>query len=336
MLKIKCVLFIFFVLICNGVFAASIITQQPSEMLIYNLPPEFPHNWKEISRQVSEQTGFVEYIPVHEQAENWTMLLTIQYYDISTSNINQTIEEFADSFREETLSKFPAKIVSWKVLESTGSDVIFEWSLNKSFKGIPPQTDISKLILTKTGLHRIGINFKNRKMTPIEKKAWLQSFQKSVSIVSSAEAKRNPGLSLAEKLSGAIEYGMGFNEWTVVNNFQFDNGIVMSSRMAPGENKEYVTECLEVTTIPILKESKLNKLLDFFFESDKKIAQEKHAKKLEFMTIKRSPLEIIYSYVYPLDDLQVTAIVRSFVTDRGYYSFTYKHGLPMHCQKMKS
>jgi hypothetical protein len=299
----------------------------PSETIVLKSPNNSYANWKEIARCVTEKEGMIEYIPSDQQIANWSELICIQYFDKSSMKrkASNSIEDTMELFRESTLASNAGNKVTWRLIEKNKSDAIYEWILHKSFKNIPPEHEVARAFLTDTGLHRIGFTRKNKEMSPEERERCIKSLRDSVSVVSIEEAKSTTqGLSILDRVKDSLNLGKAFENWKEVNTYTFENGYTMVLRVPSDFKGGYVDECLEVTTMPNLYEATIDKL----FEVEKVNVQKKSPNPIEFSILKRSPTEIMYSFTHPQDHLQVTGVVRILLSDQGYYSISYKRGLP--------
>lgn len=299
----------------------------PSETIVFKSPNNSYANWKEIARCVTEKEGIIECIPSNQQIANWSELICIQYFDTSCMKrkaIN-SIEDAIELLRATTLASYPGNKVTWRQIEKNKSDAIYEWILHKPFKNIPPQHEVARIFLTNTGLHRIGFTRKNKEMSSEERDRYIKSLCASVSVVSIEEAKHSTqALSILDRVKDSVNLGKAFENWKEVDTYTFMNGHTMVIRVPSDFKGGYIDECLEVTTKPNLYETTIDQL----FEIEKENFQKKSANPIKFSIHKRLPNEIIYSFTHPHDHLQVTAVVRTFLADNGYYSIRYKRGLP--------
>lgn len=311
---------------CHSALAVAPITRLPSEILILQLPEETYRDWKEISRCVSEKNALVEYIPLDQRNESWSQLISIHYYDRSMiQNSIASLGQMIEVMRKEIVSRYPGVKVSWKVIQKNKSDFIFEWILYQHHENSPPQHEIARAFLTDSGLHRVGFTRKYSKMSPAEREKWISLLQESSSLVRLETAlKEAKKLSITDKIKDTISLGEAFKDWKEINTFAFDTGYTIVTRIPPGQNEERVLECVETTTMPNVRGLSVGQL----FEREKQ-ALLANSKKIKFNVLYTSPIETIYSFAYPNEDkLIVNGVVRLFITDYGYYSICYKHGLP--------
>jgi hypothetical protein len=302
----------------------------PSETIVLKSPNNSYANWKEIARYVTKKEGLIEYIPSDQQIANWSELICIQYFDKSfmKKKSSNSIEDVMELFRETILASYPGNKVTCRLIEKNKSDAIYEWILHKPFKNIPPEHEVARAFFTDTGLYRIGFTQKNKKMSSKDRDRCIKSLRDFVSVVSIEEAKSiTQALSILDRVKDSLNLGEAFENWKEVNTYTFENGYTMVIRVPSAFTGGYVDECLEVTTMPNLYESSIDQL----WEVEKKNIQSIRKKSpgtIEFSILKRSPDEIVYSFAHPQDLLQVTGVVRTFLSGNGYYSISYKRGLP--------
>lgn len=308
------------------IFASEGGNPLPPEVIVLNLPNSHT-NWKEISRYVTEKEGLVEYIPLDQQKANWSELICFQYLDKSSMKpkVRDSIVDILELLQENKLNSYPGNKVTWRIIEKNKADAIYEWILHKPYKNIAPEHEIARAFLTDTGLNRIGFSRKNREMSSDEREQCIKLLKDSVSLVSIKEGHRSvQGLSMVDRLKDSLHLGEAFGRWKVLTTYGFENGYTMVIHVPPSFNGGYVAECLEVTTMPNIYEAST---MDRLFEIEKESIQKKSTQKIKFRLLKQADKEVIYSFAYPQDNLQVTGVARSFLSAQGYYSISYKRGL---------
>lgn len=187
-------------MLCGAIYAG----HYPPETVILTLPDENYAGWKEIARGVSKKEGVIECIPVSQEVENWSELISIQYKDRADINREaaRSIEAAVDCLRKTTVAAYPGNKVTWTILEKNKSDILYEWILHESYQNIPPQHELARAFLTEQGLHRVGFVRQNREMSAEEREKWIKSLRKSA-VVSIEEASKTPqGLSLVDDRYG--------------------------------------------------------------------------------------------------------------------------------------
>lgn len=190
--KIFYTLFLCTIFFNTNLHAAFWSTKQPPETLVLQLPENKRGQWKEISRSISKEGALVERIPLNQIAKNWSEMIAIEFYPISTITKDKSIDldTIIDCFKEEVMSGYPIKKVTWNLIEKNASEVIYEWVLYSPYQNIAPQQEIAKLVVTDAGMHRIGVTQKVKKMTSEERAEWLALLQNSTSIMNMEDAKK--------------------------------------------------------------------------------------------------------------------------------------------------
>lgn len=89
----------------------------------------------------------------------------------------------------------------------------------------------------------------------------------------------------------------------------------MSSRL----KGKYISECLEIITLPNICSYSIER----YFEREKMYLKER-LKNQEPIVLRKSQNEIVYKYSHPTDHFIHNAIIRSFTTNKGYYSIAYR------------
>lgn len=323
----KCLFFVIFILSFSVINAMEYIADLPTETAMLKLSKDGYKEWKEISRFLSEKEGVVEYIPSDQKKDNWSELIAVQFIGLPPlDNDPNRIDDIATTILDTMVKKYPKEIFSWKVLERNNGNIIYEWILHKPFKNIPSQHEISRIFLTEKGVQRVGFTRRYGQMSQTEKENWIENLKKDVSIIKLVEADPTKGLSLADRYKDSLDLGP-FSEWAPKSTYIFKNGYTQVCRIPSSQiGEEYIMECLEVTTMADFNDI----AVDQFIEAEKRFIKDKKSDIAKFSVLKRSPTEIIYSYVHPHEnsDLQVTGIVRVFIINHGYYSIAYKRGLP--------
>lgn len=130
--------------------------------------------------------------------------------------------------------------------------------------------------------------------------------------------------SLPDKLQSSLDLG-DFKDWNYLDSYSFSNGLTMVLRTPPWFKGDFVSEGLEITTMPLMNAS-----VDHFFETEKNFIENQANRKINFHILKKSPTEVVYYYVRPFfkKSIHINGVVRTFVTEQGYYSIHYKLGLP--------
>lgn len=305
----------------------------PSEIIVLKLHDNNYRHWREICRNVTEKDGCIEYIPTVQTPENWSELIAIQYKDLSAlfkGNNIWSLEEILSLLKKTTQNYYPGAKVTWNIIEKNKNSIIYEWILHKPYKKVPPQHEIARAFLTETGFHRIGFTRRNREMTPDEQNKWIKLFRESAMVVSLEEAIHNKGLSMADKVKDTLDIKSAFPDWEVLLSHSLPQGYSSTCFVPSSQKESYITEGLEVITMPDSHAS-----IELIFEGEKQSIQKKFSEEIKYDILKQSLTEWIYSYSHPRDLLRVTSVTRAFITDQGYYSVSYKFCQPTDLDREK-
>lgn len=298
----------------------------PSEVAVLTLPELEDVSWKEISRYVTKNEGLVERIPIDQSVKDWKNLICSQFYDRSVFDKKgkKSIEEVVESIRMSTIASYPGNKITWKILERGKDVLIYEWILHEAYEHIPPQHEVSRVSLTKTGFHRIGYTQKNVAMKSEERQKWINLLKDSYSIVSVDEAKHiKNGLSIVNKFRESLNLGEMFNGWKSVDSVIFDDGMTIETLIPSSQKKSLITESLDVLTMPSIAGATVNQ----YFENEQEILWKTISNEIKFEILKKTADELIYSYSYSDLGLRFTTVARVITTDLGFYSLYYKRGL---------
>ncbi len=304
----------------------------PSEIAVLTLPEQEDIQWKEISRHVTNKEGLVERIPIDQSVEDWKNLICFQFMDRSNfgKNGKKSIDDIIESIRTTTMASYPGNKVTWKILEKNKNAVTYEWILHDTYEHVPPQHEISRAILTKTGFHRIGYTKQNVMLTPDERQKWICLLKDSFSIMPVDQAQQiKKGLSIVNKSRQSLDLGPLFNGWKSVDPVLLENGITIETLIPSSQKKSLITESLGVVTMP----SAEGLTVDDYFESEQETLSKAVSKKIQFDVHKKTAHELLYSYSYPDNNLQFTSVVRVVTTDLGFYAISYKKGLKKNLNK---
>ena len=311
-------------------YAIDAISETPLETAILKFPDNTESNWKEIIRYVNKKEGIVERIPIDQTKQNWSELICVQYYD--SSEYHKDIDFFnivLHSLRDATLSAYPGNKVTWQIIEKDQNSVIFEWILHQPYMDIPAQHEISRAILTDTGFHRVGFTRKNEEMSVEEREKWIKILKENTAVVSFEGGVNSSSLSLVEKTKDSLSFPTCFQNWKLIDVQTEEHGFSSVCYLPPSQIETYITECLEVITHP----NRYGATIEQAFEIEEKCLRDSSQCTFKLRVLQKSPDEIIYSYLYPKGHLLLNAVVRSFLTDHGYYSITYKRVLSERMQK---
>ena len=107
---------------------------------------------------------------------------------------------------------------------------------------------------------------------------------------------------------------------------------IFSQIRPSGHNAEYVTECIEIYSVPRNLQSK-ELTINQAFEAEQRNLKNKFANVPKIQILEKSSQEIIYFYQFPFENLKATEIVRLYVSPNAYLLIQYKKGLPQALSK---
>ncbi len=318
------------VLLNNSVQASVLDVYLPQEILMLKLPKNEAEQWKSIGRHATSLEGLVEYIPLKQTPADWTDLIVVQYINFSNRKLETAnpIDEILDLIKTTTINAYPNNKVTWNVIKKAHGEALYEWILHSQSDTTPPQHEIARIFYHMNNVHRIGFTHKNETMSTDDRNKWISLLSQFVSFVSQTDPNFPlEELSLIARPTDSIDYGSNFKDWKVTDNWMFKDNVHSFTIIPPGHNENYVTECLEVTSLRRSLEAEVLKM-DQAFLVEKDFIKKKLTKEPEIQILEKSTREIIYTYQYPHDNLIVTEIVRIRATPNVYLSIHYKKGLP--------
>lgn len=314
-------------------FASSDTDHPPAEAIVLKLSKEEYANWQEAYRQVKAKKGTVQYVSQLPIAQKDPDAIEIEFHALKSLDKKSahSIEKIVERVQKTIYSDFKKNNVQWKIIENRPNDIIYEWISSKPSKKMPPQHQIARSFLTHTGWHQIVVTHPNGEMSPADREKWINTLKESASVAPYDEAaKTTQSLSMAERTMNSLDLGETFQDWKTVSTYLSDTGYTLACRIPPGHSESLITECLELATMPNLNN---NASLQKLFEIEKESVSKSSPTKVNFDILKKSPTEVIYSYSCPRNSLCLTGVVRSFITDRGYYSISYRRGLDKEMKK---
>lgn len=327
MLQKKVTLILFFIMLLSYNLEANYqkidgVLYSLNEFALLNLPHNSSTEWKEIVRNTELTKGMIEWIPCNQKKDNFSDIIAIQYYEKSILDENmRNLDKAIEKIRKTALSVFPHNSVTFNVLEKNQNDVLYE-VLHQEYKDSPKEHEISRILLTKRGFHRVGISKKYSEMDSTKREECIKAL-KEVSIVTAKEAAKSDGFSLVDKIKDSLDIGQKFNDWTLIDVFAFNNGGYLVKRTAPGCNLGAISEVLEIFTMPLYMCT-----IDKCLIAQKKIHEERFLEKIQFNVLTQSSTESITSFSVKVDENIINVIEKIIISKHGYYCITYKIALP--------
>ncbi len=134
-----------FGLLFAGIFLMSSFTAYAAE----RATPEFDNrHWNLGWSQNTGDSIFEEYTLEGETVENWSELVTIQFFPGLQKQTNPDI--FEASQKRNFSLVCPG--INWKSIEQTETERMWEWSIQEC-AGQPDQSEIARMVRTEEGFH---------------------------------------------------------------------------------------------------------------------------------------------------------------------------------------
>lgn len=182
MFKMTSFLLSSFLLICTSLFGqlnTTALMQQKAlgfplkEAIIIPMPTdELQQRWKLGHDAVLPDSLIFEWIPKNEDIDNWSELLSIQYFRFNGDVKSQTASEFVQRFLKLINKQFPG--VTSTIFKESPDDVSLEWIISNTKQGQPAQEELVRVITTKEGLSRLAYTKKGSDLSQSERNKWLK------------------------------------------------------------------------------------------------------------------------------------------------------------------
>ena len=167
-----------------GCLMSSTILSAVGEIQL-DLPTDNKNQWKIGYEAAAGGAAIVEFVANGENVENWTQLLTVQYFSSqSLGDVPISPQDFAEEIRLISEQKF--ENIEWNVIKKSPNDIVYEWILPKGFEENPPQDEIVKILKTPKGLFRIAYTKKVASLTPEEKTRWIEFISQATPVLKQA------------------------------------------------------------------------------------------------------------------------------------------------------
>lgn len=163
--------------------------EMPSEIPVLELSNEDKKAWRTIHKAIMKQEGIIENIPSDQKVEEWTEMLTAQYYGGYKTERSELLDIVIENLKNESLKDHAKGEVSWNLLEKGKNDFIYERLQCKALHDAPPEYEISRIILSKGGIHRISYTKRKEKISSEEKQKWHERLKNHVSMMEKQKAK---------------------------------------------------------------------------------------------------------------------------------------------------
>ena len=134
-------------------------------------------SWKLGWSQNKDGAVYEEYVLTGETAENWSELVTIQFFP--GLNKNTTLDVF-EGMQKTNLSSV-CSLVKWESVYQSADERIWKWNIG-GCPGQPDQSEIARLKKTDNGFHLWHYAIKKSPMSPEKEKTWLANL-KAVEVI---------------------------------------------------------------------------------------------------------------------------------------------------------
>lgn len=167
----------YLIVISFFVFPASSWAAEPIQFELQGDKLEIPtdgRTWNEAVRNEGATKGSVEYVLPDEKVDNWSELVTINYFlglegeDLITRFI---------SFTKDGLYKQCAD-VKWEELEKKQDSVVYTWTA-QNCKGWSDQTEVARAVKSAQGLYVLHYASKKVPMPADKRAVWVKLFTKA-------------------------------------------------------------------------------------------------------------------------------------------------------------
>ena len=147
------------------------------------LPVFDDRSWKLGWSQNKDGGVFEEYILDGETVENWSELVTIQFFPGLNKKIN--IDIFEASQKTELTSICPS--IKWESISQSDDERIWKWTISGD-PGQPDQSEIARLKRTEEGFHLWHYAIKRSPIPSEKEKVWLENL-KSIKMIKNGQAR---------------------------------------------------------------------------------------------------------------------------------------------------
>lgn len=135
--------------------------------------PQFDgRNWKLGWSQNVGEGVFEEYVLDGETVQNWSELVTIQFFPGMQLDTNPDI--FEGVHRSDLTRTCPD--IQWKSVYQTPDERMWQWSI-QGCPGQPDQSEIARLVRTKNGFHIFHYATKKSPMPEDTNKVWAEKLK---------------------------------------------------------------------------------------------------------------------------------------------------------------
>ncbi|MDP1835561.1 MAG: hypothetical protein Q8K75_06475 [Chlamydiales bacterium] len=274
-------------------------------------------NWKDINRHLTQKQVIAEYIPVEQDVDHWTDLISLQRIDIKGST--DTMKHIVSTVESETLKKYPGSNTTFNVLKCGKSDALYEWKLHEAHKDIPEQHEVARLWFTNGYVYRIGVIKQYSHMNDIEREKWLGRLQHSTGLASYEDAMKHIAneISFANRSQECMDLAR-WNDWLAAKITE-QNSCLIKLHIPPNTSAKNATEGLLVTSLLRGR----HRTIEPYFAIERQSLTKQPGNLTHLQVLFESPTEVIYSYGHLQNGILRNVVVRSLLRNGDYFSIAY-------------
>lgn len=274
-------------------------------------------NWKDINRHLTQKQVIAEYIPVEQDVDHWTDLISLQRIDIKGST--DTMKHIVSTIESETLKKYPGSNTTFNVLKCGKSDALYEWKLHEAHKDIPEQHEVARLWFTNGYVYRIGVIKQYSHMNDVERGKWLGRLQHSTGLASYEDAMKHIAneISFANRSQECMDLAR-WNDWPAAKITE-QNSCLIKLHIPPNTSAKNATEGLLVTSLLRGR----HRTIEPYFAIERQSLTKQPGNLTHLQVLFESPTEVIYSYGHLQNGILRNVVVRSCLRNSDYFSIAY-------------
>lgn len=114
----------------------------------------------------------MEYVPDGQTLDNWSQLLTIQYFGPVAITPHVLMEQARDRMQARCPNVF------WKIIGQDAGSVLYEWRVSQC-PALTDQHEVARLMRGIDGLHRIAYVAKVTELSQPQRDKWIKTFSEA-------------------------------------------------------------------------------------------------------------------------------------------------------------
>jgi len=134
---------------------------------------EISPKWMVGHKSSNYEGAIVEYILVGENINNWSQLVTTQFFagTFDVQRLNEIVSITKAGLEEG------CGLLEWNVIQNHPGDIIFEWN-HSGCNGFPATYEVARLKIGEEGLYRLAYDIKTKSIIPSLKTHWVEFVEK--------------------------------------------------------------------------------------------------------------------------------------------------------------